>query len=159
LLPRAGEGALSLPFEDRELLARVRAQLRDKRPEDELRESLRNGRRSQREARRVIHALNQGRRTLRLGVLLLVAVALLATAGLGLLYWRSQKQSLRVYTALAKLQTGVASERELLDLVRRARAQGEQNVADAMEAERQSLKQQSKELRAKIRQRQPLSGG
>jgi DNA-binding response OmpR family regulator len=154
-LDLGADDVLSLPLEGRELLARVRAQLREKRPEDELRESLRNGRRSQREARRVIHALNQGRRTLRLGVLLLVAVALLATAGLGLLYWRSQKQSLRVYTALAKLQTGVASERELLDLVRRARAQGEQNVADAMEAERQSLKQQSKELRAKLDSAKP----
>jgi DNA-binding response OmpR family regulator len=101
-LDLGADDVLSLPFADRELLARVRAQLREKRPEDQLRESVRNGRRSQREARRVIHALNQGRRTLRLGILVLVAVAVLATAGLGLLYWRSQRQNLRVYAALAK---------------------------------------------------------
>jgi len=50
-LDLGGDDVLSLPFDDRELLARVRAQLREKRPEDELRESVRNGRKSQREAR------------------------------------------------------------------------------------------------------------
>jgi len=148
-LDLGADDVLSLPFADRELLARVRAQLREKRPEDKLRESLRNGRTSQREARRVIHALNQGRRTLRLGILVLVAVALLATAGLGLLYWRSQKQNIRVYTALAKLQTGIASEGELLELARRTKTQVDQS-ADSTEAQRQTLKQQNKELRERL---------
>ena len=149
-LDLGADDVLSLPFDDRELLARVRAQLREKRPEDELRESVRNGRKSQRDARRVIHALDEGRRALRLGVSLLIVVALLATAGLGFLYWRSQRQNVRVYTALAKLQTGIASERELLDLARRARVQVEQNASDSTEAQRQNLKRQSKELRDRL---------
>src|SRR5215469_6705993 len=40
-LDLGADDVLSLPFDDRELLARVRAQLREKRPEDELRESVR----------------------------------------------------------------------------------------------------------------------
>lgn len=149
-LDLGADDVLSLPFDDRELLARVRAQLREKRPEDELRETVRNGRTSQRDARRVIRALYEGRRTLRLGVALLIVFALLATAGLGFIYWRSQRQNVRVYTALAKLQTGIASERELLELARRARAQAEQGATDSTEAQRQNLKRESKELRDKL---------
>jgi S1-C subfamily serine protease/DNA-binding NarL/FixJ family response regulator len=158
-LDLGADDVLSLPFEDRELLARVRTQLREKRPEDELRETVRNGQSSRREARRVIRALNQGRRTLRQGVGLLVAIALVAVGGLGLLYWRSQKQNVRVYTALAKLQTGIASEQELLAMSRRARAQVEQNVADSTEAKREDLKRQSKEIRAKLADADPSQLG
>jgi DNA-binding response OmpR family regulator len=149
-LDLGADDVLSLPFDDRELLARVRAQLREKRPEDELRESVRHGRKSQREARRVIHVLNQGRRTVRLGFSLLILCALLASAGFGFLYWRSQRQNVRVYTALAKLQTGIAGERELLELARRARSQAEQSATNSTEAQRQNLRQQSKELRDKL---------
>src|SRR6266498_1697704 len=133
-LDLGADDVLSLPFDDRELLARVRTQLREKRPE----------------ARRVLRALNQGRRTLRLGVVLLIVVAALATGALGFLYWRSQRQNVRVYTALAKLQTGIAGERELLELARKARAQAEQSATDSTEAQRQDLKRQSKELRDKL---------
>src|SRR5712671_7316340 len=52
-LDLGADDVLSVPFEDRELLARVRAQLREKRPEDELRKTVRNDRKSQREARRL----------------------------------------------------------------------------------------------------------
>jgi DNA-binding response OmpR family regulator/S1-C subfamily serine protease len=149
-LDLGADDVLSLPFDDRELLARVRAQLREKRPEDELRESVRSGQKSEREAQRVLRFLNQERRTLRLGLTLLVAVALLASGGLGFLYWRSQRQTVRVYSALAKLQTGIASESEILDLTRRARTQVEQSVADSTEAQRQTLKQHSKELHDKL---------
>src|SRR5215468_1750780 len=149
-LDLGADDVLSLPFDDRELLARVRTQLREKRPEDELRERVRNSRNSRREARRVLRALNRGRRTLRLGVALLIVVAALATGGLGFLYLRSQRQNVRVYTALAKLQTGIAGERGLLELARKARAQAEQSATDSTEAQRQDLKRQSKELRDKL---------
>ena len=149
-LDLGADDVLSLPFEDRELLARVRAQLREKRPEDELRESVRNGRKSQRDARRVIHALDEGRRALRLGVSMLIFFVLFATAALGFLYRRSQRQNVRVYAALAKLQTGIASERELLELAGGAKPQIEQSASDSTEAQRQTLKRRSKELRDKL---------
>ena len=149
-LDLGADDVLSLPFEDRELLARVRTQLREKRPEDALRESVRHDRKSHREARRVLHALNQERRTLRRGVLLLIILALLATAGLGFLYWRSQRQNVRVYAALAKLQTGISGQRELLELARRARSQAEQSATDSTDAQRHNLQRQSKELREKL---------
>ena len=149
-LDLGADDVLSVPFDDRELLARVRAQLREKRPEDELRASVRDGKNSRREARRVLRALNRGRRTLRFGVALLIVVGALVTGGLGFLYWRSQRQNVRVYTALAKLQTGIAGERELIELARKARAQAEQNATNSTETQREDLKRQNKELRDKI---------
>lgn len=154
-LDLGADDVLSLPFDDRELLARVRAQLREKRPEDELRESVRHDKATQREARQVLRALSQTRRTLRLGVEAVIVIALLAAAGLGLLYWRSQKQTVRVYAALAKLQTGIASDRELVELARRARTQVQQSAANSTEVQRQDLKRQSKELRDKLNAADP----
>jgi S1-C subfamily serine protease/CheY-like chemotaxis protein len=148
-LDLGADDVLSVPFDDRELLARVRTQLREKRPEDELRATVRQGKNLRHEARRVMRALDQGRRTLRFGVALLIIFALLGAGSLGFLYWRSQKQNVRVYTALTKLQTGVASEQELLELARRARVQVAQ-TPDSTEAQRQTLKRQSRELRSKI---------
>ena len=158
-LDLGADDVLSLPFDDRELLARVRTQLREKRPEDELRESVRAGQKAQHQARRVMRALNQGRRTLKLGLALLLAFGVLASAALGFVYWRAQKQTVRVYAALAKLQTGIAGERELVDLARRARAQVEQSAADSTEQQRQSLKQQSKELHDKLASAGPSEVG
>jgi CheY-like chemotaxis protein len=158
-LDLGADDVLSLPLDDRELLARVRTQLREKRPEDELRESVRNDRRSHREARRVIHALNQGKRSLRVGLAVVLAVMVIGGAALGFLYWRSQRQNVRVYNALARLQTGIAGEQQLLELSRRARAQVEQSAADSTETQRQDLKRQSKELRAKIADAPPSEAG
>lgn len=154
-LDLGADDVLSSPFDDRELLARVRAQLREKRPEDELRESVRKDQRSRRYARRLLRMMSEERRTLRWSVALLVAVALLATGTLGFFYWRSQKQTVRVYAALAKLQTGIASESEILEMTRRARAQTEQNVVDATEAKRQTLKQENKQLQDKLASADP----
>jgi DNA-binding response OmpR family regulator len=150
-LELGADDVLSLPFEDRELLARVRAQLREKRPEDELRETVRNDKESRRQTGRVLLALKEGRRALLLGMVALAAFAVVATGVISFLYWRSQKQqNVRVYAALAKLQTGVASERELVELARRAKAEAEQNTAPSPEAQRQTLKLENKELHDKM---------
>ena len=148
-LELGADDVLSLPFEDRELLARVRAQIREKRSEDELRGALRNQKWSRRRAGRALRAMNQGRRALRTGIVTLVAVSLLATGIITALYWRSQKQSVSVYAALAKLQTGVSGERELMDLARRAKTQ-EQPALSSTEVERQNLKQRNQELKEKM---------
>jgi S1-C subfamily serine protease len=74
----------------------------------------------------------------------------LATGIITFLYWRSQKQNVRVYAALAKLQTGVASERELVELAGRAKAQAEQNATGSTEAQRQTLQRENKELHDKM---------
>src|SRR5581483_3751176 len=142
-LELGADDVLSLPFEDRELLARVRAQFREKRPEDELRESVRSAKQSGRQSRRLLHALNEGRRLLRFGILVLATLALFGIGIVSFLYWRSQKQNVRVYSALAKLQTGVMHERDLIELARRSKTDVEANVNNATQAQQQILKQKN----------------
>ena len=149
-LDLGADDVLSAPFEDRELLARVRAQLREKGPEDNLRETMRERDKSKRELRRMFRALNQGRRTLRFAVALLIVITLLAGAALGFLYWRSQRQDIRVYSAVAKLQTGIASEQQLLDAAHRLRTQVEQSTTKASETQHQKLRSQNRELHDRL---------
>jgi S1-C subfamily serine protease len=144
-----------VPFEHRELLARVRSQLREKRPEDELRETVREGEKSKRQLRRLFRALNQGRQTLRFAVALFLVMTLLGATALGFLYWRSQRQDIRVYTALAKLRPGIVSEDELLAAARRARVGVEQSSTKSTEAQRQNLQRQNKELHDKLASANP----
>jgi len=127
-LELGADDVLSLPIDDRELLARVRAQLREKRPEDELRETARSDRQSRHQGRRVLDALRQGRHILRFGIVSLAALALLTTGIIAFLSWRSQKQNVRIYAALTKLQTSFASEREIIEQARKARKESEQSV-------------------------------
>ena len=144
------DDVLSEPFEDRELLARVRAQLREKHPEDELRKTVREGEKSKRELRRLFRALNQGRQTLRFAVALFILMTFLGAAALGFLYWGSRRQDVRVYTALAKLQTGTLREHELLEAARSARAGVEQSSTKSTNVQRQILQRQNKELHEKL---------
>jgi len=150
-LDLGADDVLSLPLDDRELLARVRTQLREKRPEDQLRDAARHDKDSRRRARRVLHALNQGRRTLRLAIVVLVAVSVLLAGGIAFVYWRSQKQTVRVYAALARLQqTGMTSERELTEMARKSKAQLEQNATGAADAQRRVLQEKNQELHARM---------
>lgn len=154
-LDLGADDVVSLPLEDRELLARVRAQLREKRPEDELRETVRKDRDSRRQDNLVLRALNAGRRTLRRSMIVLAALAVFGTGFVAYLYWRSQKQNVRVYAALARLQSGAANERELIDLARKTKAETEQSAggsvaAGSIEAQRQTLRRTNKELHDKM---------
>jgi DNA-binding response OmpR family regulator/S1-C subfamily serine protease len=146
-LELGADDVLSLPINDRELLARVRAQLRQKRPEDELRETMRSGRQSSHQGRRVLYALSQGRHILRFRIVSLAALALLTTGIIAFLSWRSQKQNVRIYAALMKLQTSFASEREIIEQARIARNQAEQNTPSSSEGQRQTLQRKSEKRR------------
>ena len=104
-LDLGADDALSLPFEPHELLSRVRAQLRE-------REQLR---RAEDDAA-VVAAVNEERRTVRFGAL--VTVLVLIATGLVSIYFyrRTQEQNTRVYAALTKLQTGVLTQQQVLQM-------------------------------------------
>lgn len=92
----------------------------------------------------------RGRRAFRLVIIAVALFAVVTTGVVTFLYWRSQKQNVRVYAALAKLQTGVANERELVESARRAKTEAEQNLTASTDAQRQTLQQENKELHDQI---------
>src|SRR6266446_1996691 len=73
-LDLGADDVLSLPFDAHELLSRVRSQLRNKSVADEFRERLRLAEENRNANREVVAAVNEERRTLRVGVLATVIV-------------------------------------------------------------------------------------
>jgi serine protease Do len=96
-LDLGADDVLSVPFDEHELLARVRAQLRQKHPEDELRQKIDASEERKEAAREVIQAVNQQRKVLRAGILAVLVIAVLATAGL--------------YKAISQLQSEFSTEK------------------------------------------------
>src|SRR5258705_3979624 len=84
-LDLGADDVLSLPFDSHELLSRVRSQLRNKYIADEFRERLRLAEENRNATQQVVTAVNEERRTLRIGGLATIAV--LIVAGLGLFFF------------------------------------------------------------------------
>src|SRR6266700_3574449 len=77
-LDLGADDVLSLPFDSHELLARVRSQVRSKYVADEIRERLRLAEENRNATQQVVTAVNEERRTLRVGGLVTVAVLVVA---------------------------------------------------------------------------------
>src|ERR1700751_4568361 len=73
-LDLGADDVLSLPFDPHELLSRVRSQLRSKHTADESRERLRIAEENRNANRQVVAAVNEERRTLRVGGLATITV-------------------------------------------------------------------------------------
>ena len=141
------DDVLSLPFDPHELLSRVRSQLRTKHAGDEFRERLRLAE----ENRQVMTAVNEGRRTLRVGGLATVAVLIVAAVVFFFTYRRTQEQNTRVYAAITRLQaTGIQTQQQLMDRSRRAREDEEHGLSKTGDPQKTQLQKKSEELRSQI---------
>src|ERR1700726_1174010 len=107
------DDVISLPFASHELLSRLRSQLRNKSIADEFRERLRLAEENRNATQRVVTAVNEERRTLRVGGLATVAVVVVAGLVFFFVYRRAQQQNVRVYAAITRLQMGVLPEQQL----------------------------------------------
>jgi DNA-binding response OmpR family regulator/S1-C subfamily serine protease len=104
------DDVLSVPFDPRELLSRVRSQLRNRRLACEIRERLRKAEENRNGTQQVVAAVKEGRRTLRAGSLAIIAVFSVAALVSLLFYRRTQQQNTRVYAAITRLQAGVTQQ-------------------------------------------------
>src|SRR6266481_7641614 len=149
-LDLGADDVLSLPFDPPELLSRVRSQLRSKHIADESRERLRLAEENQNANRQVVAAVNEERRTLRVGVLATVIV--LIAAGLVFLFYyrRTQEQNTRVYAAITRLQTGILTQQRMVERSRRAPQDVESGLSPAGDPQKLQLQKKSEELRSKI---------
>ena len=156
-LDLGADEALSLPWEPAELLARVRAQFREKRAVDALREKMRISDEGFEVAQTAFRALAVTEkmtrdafslgRALKIGVSALIVVALVI-AGIFLLYSRrAEKENRRAYSVIAQLERGARRQEQLVAEARSARSDPQN--ADLLQ-QKQQLQQQSEELRQKI---------
>ncbi len=149
-LDLGADDVLSLPFDSHELLSRVRSQLRNKSIADGFRERLRLAEENRNATQQVVTAVNEERRTLRVGGL--AAVAGLIAAGLVFFFFyrRTQEQNTRVYAAISRLQTGVLWQQQLMERSRRALEDRERGPTLASDPQKLQLQKKSEDLRSQI---------
>jgi len=149
-LDLGADDVLSVPFDPHELLSRVRSQLRNKSLADGFRERLRSAEENRNATQQVVTAVNEERRTLRLGGLATVAVLIVAGLVFFFLYRRTQEQNTRVYAAITRLQSGVLTEQRLMERSRRALEEGERGQSQASDPQKLQLRKKSEDLRSQI---------
>ena len=149
-LDLGADDVLSLPLDSHELLARVRLQLRNKFVAEDFRERLRLAEDNRNATQQVVTAVNEERRTLRVGGLATVAVLIVAGLVFSLVYRRAQQQNVRVYAAITRLQTGLLTQQQLMDRSRRAAEVGGSNPSLASDPQKVQLQKKSEDLRSQI---------
>lgn len=155
-LDLGADDAISRPFDNAELLARVRAQLRVRRAGKQLRDKMRLAEEGQQIAHTAFEALAVTEkmtsdaftldRRLKIGFGAVFAVAALM-AGIYFLFARSaQKETARANAIISKLEGGIVNQQNLIAEARKLR--GEQTTSLA--AGKDELQRQADELKAKM---------
>jgi S1-C subfamily serine protease len=101
-------------------------------------------------AQQVVTAVNEERRTLRVGSMLAVAVLVVAVVAFLIFYHRTQQQNTRVYAAITKLQTGVLTQQKLMSRSREAVEDVQRDPSLRGDSEKVQLQKQSRDLRSQI---------
>jgi len=149
-LDLGADDVLSLPFDSHELLSRVRSQLRNKSIADDFRVRLRLADENRTATQQVVTAVNEERRTLRVGGLATVAVLIVAALVFFFFYRRTQEQNTRVYAAITRLQTGVLTEQQLMERSRRALEDRDRGPSQAGDPQKLQLQKKSQDLKSQI---------
>ena len=149
-LDLGADDVLSRPFDPHELLSRVRSQLRSKHIADESRERLRLAEGNRDANQQVVAAVNEERRTLRVGGLSTVIVLVAAGLISFFYYRRTQQQNTRVYAAITRLQTGMQKQQQLMERSRRTREEVQPGLSPSGSPQQLELQKKSEELKSKI---------
>jgi DNA-binding response OmpR family regulator/S1-C subfamily serine protease len=149
-LDLGADDVLSLPFDSHELLSRVRSQLRNKSIADEFQERLSLAEENRNVTQQVVTAVNEERRTLRVGGLATAAIVIVAGLVSFFVYRRTQEQNTRVYAAITRLQTGVLTEQQLMERSRRALEDRDRGPSQAGDPQKLQLQKKSEDLKSKI---------
>ncbi len=156
-LDQGVDDVLPVPWDDRELLARLRAQLRQRRALGELERRVRNAEESYQVSQTAFQALAVTEkmtrdafsleRILKFGVGALLGLAIVIAGIFFVFSHKADKESKRAYSLISQLENTAQNEEQLLDSARRLR----QDPANAdMLQQKEQLQQQTAELRKKI---------
>jgi DNA-binding response OmpR family regulator/S1-C subfamily serine protease len=149
-LELGADDVVSVPFDSHELLSRMRSQLRNKSVADGFLERLRLAEENRNATQQVVTAVNEEKRTLRVGGLATVAVLIVASLIFFFFYRRTQEQNTRVYAAITRLQTGVLTEQQLMERSRRALEDRDRSPSPAGDPQKLQLQKKSEDLRSQI---------
>ena len=156
-LQEGADDALSIPWDESELLARLRTQMRQKRAAAELDRKARNAEESYQVAQTAFQALAVTEkmtrdafsleRILKIGVGALLVLSLVIAAIFLLFSRKAEKETRRAYSMITQLEHSVQSQEQLLASARRLR-QDPSNTD--MVQQKEQLQQKSEALRQKL---------
>ena len=149
-LDLGADDVLSLPFDSHELLSRVRSQLQNKSIADEFRKRLHLAEENRNVTQQVVTAVNEERRTLRVGGLAAIIVLIVAALVSIFYYRRGQEQNTRAYAAITRLQSGMLTQQQLMERSRRALEDLERSRSQASDPQKLQLQKKSEDLRSQI---------
>ena len=146
------DDVISFPFDALEFAARIRTQFRERQPEEELKTMLKYAVQRERFADIAVESLSGGASKRRLWLLrtffALSAVTLLVAVFVGISNRGSRKETLQLRAEIARLNSGLGQQGQLLRRAEQVRGSIEAQSRSAS-ATRDSLKAQSEDLRKK----------
>ncbi len=150
-LDLGADDVVSLPFHPAELLSRVRAQLQNKQTQEDLSDRLEVATENRSAAQQVVKAVDEERRTLRVGGIVIAGLLIVGAVASFLLYRRTQQQNTQVYAAITRLQRGVMTEQQLIERSRQNRKDIVDGGASATpDSQKALLQKKSEDLKTKL---------
>src|SRR5579863_9137222 len=152
-LDLGADDVLSIPFEPAELFARIRAQLREKAPDDRLRVEVLDARRKESEAEAALAAIVAQKETGKRRWIALGVLAALALIGVGVVVRNAQvsrKSNASLALQLESLRSAILTQGQLLERAQKSRDAGNQELTASVSKQLEELRTESADLRKQI---------
>jgi S1-C subfamily serine protease/DNA-binding response OmpR family regulator len=148
------DDVISFPFDAVEFAARIRAQFRERQPEEQLKTMLKYAVQREHYADIAVESLSAGTVSKRRfwlipTLVVLSAVAVLATVFMGISTRSSRKATLQLRAEIARLNSGLQPQDDLVRRAEQERSSIDSN-SRSVSAKRDSLKAQSEDLRKRV---------
>jgi S1-C subfamily serine protease len=147
------DDVLSIPFEPAELFARIRAQLREKAPDDRLRLEVLDAKRKESEAEAALAAIVAQKETGKRRWIALGALTALALIGVGIAVRNAQvsrKSNATLALQLESLRSEILTQGQLLERAQKSREAGTQELTASVSRQLEELRTESADLRKQI---------
>ncbi len=152
-LDLGADDVLSIPFEPAELFARIRAQLREKAPDDRLRVEVLDAKRKESEAEAALAAIVAQKETGKRRWIALGVLAALALIGVGVAVRNAQisrKSNASLALQLENLRSAILTQGQLLERAQKSRDAGSQELTASVSKQLEELRTESADLRKQI---------
>jgi DNA-binding response OmpR family regulator len=152
-LDLGADDVLSIPFEPAELFARIRAQLREKAPDDRLRVEVLDAKRRESEAEAALAAIVAQKETGKRRWIALGVLAALALIGVGVGVRNAQvsrKSNASLALQLENLRSEILTQGQLLERAQKSRDAGNQELTASVSKQLEELRTESADLRKQI---------
>ena len=152
-LDLGADDVLSIPFEPVELFARIRAQLREKAPDDRLRLEVLDARKKESEAEAALAVIVAQKETGKRRWIALGVLTALALIGVGIAVRNAQvsrKSNASLVLQLENLRSEIVTQGQLLERAQKSREASNQELTASVSTQLEALRTESADLRKQI---------